>query len=89
MATLKPKQRKLASIGNYQLMALRIGEGSFSKVEVANHSILNTKVNHSVLKYLNLIIKSTGRSENYQSPRYRRSLRHQESGERGQGHVQT
>ena len=56
MATFKPKQRKLASIGNYQLMALRIGEGSFSKVEVANHSILNTKVNHSVLKYLNLII---------------------------------
>ena len=60
MATFKPKQRKLASIGNYQLMALRIGEGSFSKVEVANHSILNTKVkhylNHSVLKYLSLII---------------------------------
>ena len=45
MATFKPKQRKLASIGNYQLMALRIGEGSFSKVEMANHSILNTKVN--------------------------------------------
>ena len=50
MASSKPKQRKLASVGNYQLMSLRLGEGSFSKVELANHTILNTKVALKVIR---------------------------------------
>ena len=50
MATSKPKHRKLASVGNYQLMSLRLGEGSFSKVELANHAILNTKVALKVIR---------------------------------------
>ena len=50
MASIKPKQRKLASVGNYQLMSLRLGEGSFSKVELANHAILNTKVALKIIR---------------------------------------
>ena len=50
MASSKPKQRKLASVGNYQLMSLRLSEGSFSKVELANHTILNTKVALKVIR---------------------------------------
>jgi len=44
------KQRKLASIGNYQLMSLRLGEGSFSKVELVNHVILNKKLALKIIK---------------------------------------
>jgi len=38
------KQRRLESIGNYKLMRHRIGEGSFSKVELALHTIIGQKV---------------------------------------------
>ena len=38
------QQRRLAAIGNYQLMYIALGKGSFSKVELANHIILNKKV---------------------------------------------
>ena len=37
-------QRRLAAIGNYQLSSIVLGKGSFSKVELANHIILNKKV---------------------------------------------
>ena len=50
MASIKPKQRKLASVGNYHLMSQRLGEGSFSKVELANHAILNTKVALKIIR---------------------------------------
>ena len=36
--------RRLAAIGNYQLSSIVLGKGSFSKVELANHIILNKKV---------------------------------------------
>ena len=44
------RHRKLASIGNYQLMSLCLGEGSFSKVELAKHVILNTTVALKVIR---------------------------------------
>ena len=50
MAANKPKHRKLASIGNYQLLSLRLGEGSFSKVELANHVVLHKKVAIKVIR---------------------------------------
>jgi len=50
MADNKPKHRKLASIGNYQLLSLRLGEGSFSKVELANHVVLHKKVALKVIR---------------------------------------
>ena len=37
-------QRRLAAIGNYQLSSITIGKGSFSKVMLANHIILNKNV---------------------------------------------
>ena len=36
--------RRLAAIGNYQLSSVVLGKGSYSKVEMANHIILNKKV---------------------------------------------
>ena len=36
--------RRLAAIGNYQLSSFVLGKGSYSKVEMANHIILNKKV---------------------------------------------
>jgi serine/threonine protein kinase len=36
--------KKLISIGNYSLDGVALGEGSFGKVELATHSLLNTKV---------------------------------------------
>ena len=50
MSTQNNKQRRLAAIGNYQLMSLRLGEGSFSKVELVNHVILNKKLALKVIK---------------------------------------
>jgi len=50
MTTNYSKQRKLASIGNYQLESLRLGEGSFSKVELAKHLILNKRLALKVIK---------------------------------------
>ena len=36
--------RRLAAIGNYQLSQVVLGEGSYSKVVLANHVVLNKKV---------------------------------------------
>jgi len=44
MAGANVHQRRLAAIGNYQLSSIVLGKGSFSKVEIANHVILNRKV---------------------------------------------
>ena len=51
MTSRNNKHRKLASIGNYQLMSSRLGEGSFSKVELVNHMILNKRL---ALKVINM-----------------------------------
>jgi len=50
MTTNYSKQRKLASIGNYRLESFRLGEGSFSKVELAKHIILNKRLALKVIK---------------------------------------
>jgi len=44
MAGTSVHQRRLAAIGNYQLSSIVLGKGSFSRVEMANHVILNRKV---------------------------------------------
>ena len=49
MAATCVNQRRLAAIGNYQLSSLVLGKGSFSRVEMANHIILNKKVALKVL----------------------------------------
>ena len=49
MAATCVNQRRLAAIGNYQLSSLVLGKGSFSRVEMANHVILNKKVALKVL----------------------------------------
>ena len=46
----KPQHKlKLVQVGNYKLMSLRLGEGASSKVELASHTILKTKVAMKVL----------------------------------------
>ena len=37
-------RRRLKSIGNYQLLSTTLGKGSFSKVKLANHVILNKQI---------------------------------------------
>ena len=49
MAVASVNQRRLAAIGNYQLSSVVLGKGSFSRVEMANHVILNKKVALKVL----------------------------------------
>ena len=36
--------RRLAAVGNYQLLTTTLGKGSFSKVKLANHVILNKQI---------------------------------------------
>ena len=49
MAGASVNQRRLAAIGNYQLSSVVLGKGSFSRVQMAYHVILNKKVALKVL----------------------------------------
>ena len=49
MAGASVNQRRLAAIGNYQLSSVVLGKGSYSRVEMARHVILDKKVALKVL----------------------------------------
>ena len=52
---LQPKlKQKLVQVGNYKLMSLRLGEGATAKVELAYHTILETKVALKMISLKNL-----------------------------------
>ena len=48
---MKPQQqkKKITEVGNYKLMSLKLGEGATSRVELAHHKILGTKVAMKIL----------------------------------------